>query len=93
MTRLLANVNDFKLIALNGEDRTYYFRFGHCEDFHVSFALFKQKISPMDRKTLPEKNWLWEVKASPHNYMVLADLFDNFAAEYEAAKSQLTLFG
>lgn len=94
MTRLEAELKDFT-IRQNAENEiiAWRFRFGYCEDWNETFQEFKTRIHFNDRTPSPELDWLWEIKATPLNRMVMADIFDNFESSLQLAESQLRLFG
>lgn len=92
MTKLFAEIMDFKLIYEGDEIVAYQFRFGKCDNWTETFGNFKGMIQMQNRTPYPEKNWLWEVKHTAQTRKVMAHLFDNFENCWQTAASQLKMF-
>lgn len=94
MTRLEANVKDFRLDKDSEGTITHWrFRFDQCEDFHDALKQFKAKIHKNDRKPYPDRYWEWRVYANQANYVHLCEIFDNFQECESGARNQIEMFG
>ena len=94
MTKLEAHIKDFHVVRDEEDEIIYYrFRFGNCDEFATTFKSFKAKIALEDRTPNPDANWLWEVKATKMNRIILRDTFDNFEQCLDIVESQMRLFG
>lgn len=83
---------DFRLDLMlgGGDDISYSFRFGKCNDFKEALAAVKE-IPFRERDYDPEDDHRWTVQASKANLEILCRAFDNFADMYATAKYQLPL--
>jgi len=87
-----AQIVDFQLVYEGDDITAYRFRFGKCDDFAATIATFKGQIHMAERTPYPQRDWMWEVKATPHNRAVLESLFENFELSLERAMAQMPLF-
>lgn len=94
MTHLESEIVDFQLVRSDGVDLLFRFRIApwKCEDFAYTMEAFKAAIPLAERKPYPDRNWLWEIDGCRRNRTALANLFDNFEACYQTARSQLSLW-